>query len=89
MKISKRVLNLMSRYADKIDFDNCSAEPGTYFSDNDIPKKEHWLYLARGWRNVVVDPICPIHLIHEIDYNEIRDQIKGAKPCDCDECKNN
>ena len=70
---SNRVQALVNRYSDKLDLDNCYTEPGTFFSDDLRPRKETWLYLARGWRNAVVDPVCALHLIHEVDYNEIRD----------------
>ena len=89
MTFSKRVQKLVDRHAERLDLENCYTEPGTFFSDDFHPKREYWLYLGRGWRNAEVDPLVPIHLIHEVDFKEIKRQIEGAKPCDCDECKNN
>lgn len=46
----------------------------------------HWVYLAPGWRNAVLDPLAPLHIIHECTVEECIAQFNGALPCDCEEC---
>lgn len=47
----------------------------------------HWIFLKAGWRNFMLDPGAPLHAIHEGSAREAMRQLKGATPCDCEECK--
>jgi len=46
----------------------------------------HWIWFKPGWRNYRIDPVAPLHAIHEWDRKEIRAQLNEARPCDCEEC---
>jgi hypothetical protein len=46
----------------------------------------HWIYLARGWRNAVLDPLAALHIVHEATVAEALVQLRGLAPCDCEEC---
>jgi len=59
------------------------TEMGDFFDRN---RPEHWVYL-KGWRNDWVDPVCPIHLIHEPSAKEAMFQLRRIKPCVCESCQ--
>lgn len=46
----------------------------------------HWVFLKPGWRNAWLDPLCPVHIIHEYTVRDVMQQFRGIKPCDCEEC---
>ena len=46
----------------------------------------YWIDLRCGWRNML-DPVCPLHGIHEDTKREAEFWLRRTEPCDCDECK--
>jgi hypothetical protein len=49
--------------------------------------REHWLFIRSGWRNAVLDPVCPVHTIHESTVKAVMEQARGLNPCNCEECQ--
>lgn len=45
----------------------------------------HWVYLADGWKNFD-DPVAVNHTIHETTLAECAAVVRGAIPCDCEQC---
>ena len=59
------------------------TERSDYFNPRGGP--EHWIYLYK-WTNYEVDPFAPIHTIHEVSGKAILQQLRGVKPCTCENC---
>ncbi len=45
-----------------------------------------WIELKDGWHNAVLDPGPGLHTIHEPTARDALEQLKGIKPCNCDDC---
>src|SRR5688572_30717773 len=41
----------------------------------------NWVYLKPGWRNILLDPMVPMHAVHEGSAKEALRQLRGAVPC--------
>lgn len=71
-----------------------AAHPGKFhegwtekdYSGGEASPWTHWVFLQPGWRNAVLDPVAPVHIIHEGTIKEVLRQFRGAKPCRCEEC---
>lgn len=74
---------IAARFADRFD-EGWSEQDGWSEQRNGW---SHWVYLKPGWRNAVIDPFEALHAIHEPTIAECLRQLRGAAPCDCDECQ--
>ncbi len=82
--ISKRLRHALDNYAARIE---------TFYMERDeFDGRSNpwsiWIDLKTGWHNAVLEPAPGLHTIHEPTARDALEQLRGIKPCDCDDCAN-
>jgi len=80
--LPKSLLKAIARHPERFD-EGWSEQDGFGERRN---QWAHWVYLAPGWRNYILDPGAPLHIIHECSVRECVQQFNGVQPCECDDC---